>query len=161
MLIFKLRPFNIFLIENPFIINTDWENLSDTDTDTISSEEDSDNYFQVLRSMSKKWMDVQINHDVSECATNSFWQLAFDMIPIILGIKERCNIKKEVPGFIHIRRKLKEEKCPDIHMKFVYLNRSTNSVEEVQCRKAPVKEYPKANYIKLYEEAHIKVNILV
>lgn len=64
---------------------------------------------------------------------------------------------KNVPGFIHLRRKLYSEICPQVHMKCVYLNKTTDSIEIVHCTKDPGNRYPKSNYIKLFEEAHIKV----
>ena len=122
------------------------------------SEDDSDNYFEILESITKKWLLIQLTHNVSAAATNSFWQASFDSIPILCAVKERCNIDVNVPGFIHIRRKLYSNICPTVHMKYVFLERSTNSIEVVHCTKDPGKRYLKSRYTKLYEEAHIKVN---
>ena len=99
---------------------------------------------------------VQLTHDVSAAAANSFWKIASTSIPELFHAREELQIKKNVPGYIHLRRKLYEE-SPTVHMKFVYMNRETKAIEIVQCTKAPVKNFPKSKFVKLYEEAHVKV----
>ena len=51
-----------------------------------------------------------------------------------------------------------KENCPEINMKFVYLNKNNQDVEVVHSKTNPARRYNKANYIKLYEEAHVKAS---
>ena len=126
-------------------------------SDSGSQSEDSDAYNDILGSITKKWLLIQLTHNVSAAATNSFWDAAFDSIPMLNAAKGRWQSDKDVPGFINLRRKLYTKICPQVHMKFVYLKKSTNSIETVHCTKDPGKRYPKSQFMKLFEEAHIKV----
>lgn len=103
---------------------------------------------------------VQLTHHVSAAAANSFWKLGVHKLHPLLAQKEDSGITKNVPGFIHLRRQLHEDQCPEIHMKFVYMNRETKAIETVHGSKAPIKQFPKSKFIKLYEEAHIKVKYI-
>ena len=118
--------------------------------------EDNHNYPDLLQKLSQKWLFVQLTHQVSAAATNSFWNLAFDLMPDLIKCNE--NSEKKHPGFIHLRRQLYLKRCPKIHMKFVYLNRSTQEIEVVNTDTNPRLSHSKANYIKLYEEAHVNVS---
>lgn len=112
----------------------------------------------MLEEMSKKWLHVQMTHQVSASATEAFWKTANELMPLVYDHRNRLNIQKNVPGFKHLRRKLYKENCPEINMKYVYKNKRDNSIEIVECKKAPSRS--KSNYIKLYEEANVKVNWL-
>ena len=111
----------------------------------------------MLESLSKKWQLIQLTHNVSAAATNSFWQFGLSLFPGLVAAKEMSGTNKNVPGFIHLRRELQQDMCPPIYMTFAYLNRITKNVEIIKCNKAPIRKFPKSQYIKLYEEAHIKV----
>lgn len=124
-------------------------------------EEEGDNYKAIFENVSKKWLNVQLTHDVSMAAANSFWTQAIRFFPALASARERSGVEKSVPGFIHVRRQLYKEYCPEVHMKFVYLNRNTNAVETYHGSKCPRKQFPRNQYIKLYEEAHVKVYSLV
>lgn len=100
---------------------------------------------------------LQLTHDVSAAGANSFWKLAMTSIPSLINAREKFEIGKHVPGFIHQRRQMYKEYCPDIHMKFVYYNKNTHDIETFEGSTCPRKRFPKIKYIKLYEEAHIKV----
>lgn len=117
-----------------------------------------DDYWDMLNTMSEQWLMVQLTHNVSAAATNSFWNLAFKQMPNLLRMKSEQSVKKNVSGFIHMRRKLYQLKCPKVHMKFVYMNKTTQEIEVVNTTKNPRHTYTRANYVKLYEEAHVKVN---
>lgn len=126
-------------------------------SDPESSDGDEGNYNGTLNSLSEKWLQVQLTHRVSATAANSFWTTAMQLIPEVCRTREASNITKNVPCFEHIRRKLYSDNCPTVHMTFVYYNKTTQSIEAVECEKNPGKKYPKSKYILLYEEAHIKV----
>lgn len=136
------------------------ENSDDQQSEIDSSIGDVDqNYQEILQALSEKWLLVQLTHNVSAAATNSFWQYVVDFFPALFLAKEKSNVNKNIPGYIHQRRKLYNDICPEIHMKFVYLNRSTGVIETILCNKDPSQKYPKAKYLKLYEEAHINVSL--
>ena len=116
-------------------------------------------YHDLLKTFSSKWLLSQLTHNVSLTAANAFWQLSLNFLPVLLEAKENSLVKKNTPGFIHQKRKLYDEMCPKVHMKFVFLNRITNEIETIECEKDPSRRFPKSTHIKLYEEAHIKVNI--
>ena len=113
----------------------------------------------MLQNLSKKWLVTQLTHEVSAAATNSFWQLSTELFQQLFEAKARDDVSKNIPGFIHLRRKLYKDSSlsPKIYMKFVFLNKTTNAIETVHCERSPSRQYSKANYIKLYEEAHVKV----
>ena len=130
------------------------ESDPETDEDQLVPED----YNELLEGLAKKWQLTQLTHNVSVAAANSFWNLSLSLIPGVFNAKENSvPNNKQVPGFVHMRRKLYKDISPPIHMKFVYLNRSTNMVETIHCSSAPRQRFPKSQYIKLYEEAHIKV----
>ena len=121
---------------------------SDNDDD---NDEDRDDYNTALQSFSKKWLSIQLTHKTSASATNTFWKAALESLPKLLELKVEENIRKNVPTFVHQRRKLTGELCPDIHMTYVYRDKRDGSISTATV--------PKRNefYEKLYEEAHIKV----
>lgn len=130
---------------------------SDPEDVDVNVDED---YYDVLKKWSEKWLSVQMTHRVLEAGANAFWKLAMTFIPLLFEAKKRCNVKRPVPGFIHIRRKLYDAICPPVHMKFVYLKKSTQEEETVRCQKNPSRQYPRSQYTKLYEEAHVKVYLM-
>lgn len=100
-----------------------------------------------------------MTHHVSAAATESFWKVAKEFIPELNKVKENSENNRKIPGFKHIRRQIHADTCPPIEMKFIFLNKTTNAIEEVNCKKSPPrKQFPRENCTKLYEEAHIKVN---
>ena len=145
------------------IYHLDVDNNAGQENDDEPVEVDDDNdvsdgedYVTVLKNLSEKWLMVQLTHQVSAAAANSFWDSAVQSIPNLMECKKRSSVKKNVPGFIHLRQKLYND-CPEVHMKFVYLNKSTQEVEVVHASKSPDRRYPKSTHVKLYEEAHVKV----
>lgn len=114
-----------------------------------------ENYNELLEALVKKWLGVQLTHEVSASATEAFWKTTMDVIPTLIDHRNRFNIQKPVPGYKHLRRQLYKDFCPDISMKYVFMKKSDDSIEVVECTKAPTRS--KSEYIKLYEEAHIKV----
>ena len=115
-------------------------------------------YGDLLNQLSEKWLLVQLTHDVSATATNSFWDAAMKLLPDLLQQKETTDARKKIPGFIHLRNKQFKEKCPEVHVKHVYLNKGTQEI--VISNNNADQNYPKSHYKKLYEEAHVKVIFL-
>ena len=123
------------------------------DNITFNLQHEEEEEVDLLEEMSKEWFLTQMKHHVSAAATNSFWDIAFKNIPLVLQQR-----RKKVPKFIQQRRKIKQNYAPPIHIEFNYLNLETNEVEQFRGSTEPVKactNNPK--YEKLYEVAHVKV----
>ena len=117
-----------------------------------------DTYRSRLGKMAEKWLLIKLTHQVSASATNAFWKAALDYIPELIKSKERDSVARPIPGFIHLRRLMYKGKCPTVQMKFAFLNRTTDQIEIVHCQTNPGRMYNRAKFVKLYEEAHVKVN---
>ena len=131
-----------------------------SDPSTPSSSDDDnegDNSNNLLHELSKKWLMIQLTHNVSAAATNSFWDASMSLIPGLLEARQNLETNSKIPGFIHTRRKLYQDMCPPVQMTFAYLSKVTGEIEYVECTTAPTRTYPKSLFTKLYEEAHIKV----
>ena len=104
--------------------------------------------------MSKKWLFHQLKHHVSATACNSFWELAFKYVPLVLS-----NRRKKVPGFVQQRKKLYDDYCPPVHMEFTYRNKEDDTIIKYEGKTAPLKQFRNVQkYEKLYELGHVKVN---
>ena len=108
--------------------------------------------------MSKKWSYTQLSHKVSAKATNTFWDICMEYVPQLKEMWEREGHTKKVPGFIHQRRQLYKQYCPEVIMEFGFKNKTDGSVKKVTSGKTPLKEYQNnPDYVKLYEIASVKV----
>lgn len=108
--------------------------------------------------MTRKWYFTQLSHQVSATAANDFWAIAKEFWPKIQRAKEVEAISRKTPLFPNQRKKMIQQLCPDIHMEFGFLNVTTGIIHQVSCESTPCKDYERnPEYIKLYEEAHIKV----
>ena len=132
------------------------EEISDSEGEDMFEPSD---YYSILDDMSKKWMSVHLSHNVSLAATYEFWNLAVKMIPKLIAAKERQDVVKNIPQFVHLRRKLYREMCPPVQLEIQYLKKSTNETINVNCQTTPVKLYSSnPDYIKQCEIASIKVS---
>ena len=113
-------------------------------------------YSNLLTILSEKWLYTKLTHQVSAAASKSFWKTAMECVPALYEAKKEVNVTKNTPGFIHQRRKLYKDMCPEVHLKYAFLNKENNQTEVIHSKTAPSK-YNTSKYIKLYEEAHIKV----
>ena len=119
-----------------------------------------EDYNLLLESMSRKWHYTQLHHEVSATAADKFWQIAKSFWPKLVEAKQVEGVKRKTPEFQNQRKKIVKQLCPDIHMEFGFLNVNTGAIHKVATRTAPFKEYERnPNFIKLYEEAHVKVTV--
>ena len=133
---------------------------SDIDIDQDQQEEE-ENYFSALNKLSKKWIATQLTHNVSAEATNTFWKLSMDLLPDMLSLKSRDNITRKTPKFPHQRRKLHKDLCPPVYMKFAFKHKVTGEIVTVDSNSTPAKRFQRnPDYMKLYEEAHVKVHLV-
>ena len=112
-------------------------------------------YMSLLEDMSKKWLFTQLHHKVSATATDAFWKIALQFWPKIIESKVKEDIKKKTPLFQNQRKILYKNECPRVEMTFVYKNVRDGSLKKISSTSTP--KVDDRDYVKLYEEAHIKV----
>ena len=63
----------------------DEEVLEDEDehSETLPEEMEDMEYFAFLQSISRKWMDVELEHDVSKTASNAFWKIGMQFFHVL------------------------------------------------------------------------------
>ena len=108
--------------------------------------------------MTKKWHFTQLSHKVSTTAAEEFWRVSKQFWPKLIQAKVDEGIKRKTPEFQNQRKRLVDQLCPEIHMEFAFLQVSTGAIHKVASNTTPLKQYDRnPDFIKLYEEAHIKV----
>ena len=120
-------------------------------------EEEEEDYFTILENMSRQWILSEVDHTVSQSATNSFWDVAFSFIPKLLEAKKLQKVTRKVPKFNHIRRQLYKNKTPEVRMEIAYRNKETDEITIVEDTSTPASKFSPAVYEKLYEKAYVKV----
>ena len=139
---FQIIYYSFYICQDPFDNNVNIE----------------DNYESLLNGMTRKWYLTQLNHKVSASAADEFWKLGKEIWPKLMQAKEEESIRRKTPLFQNQRKKLSKELCPEVHMEFGFLNVSTGVTHKVSSHSTPCKEFDRnPEFIKLYEEAHIKV----
>lgn len=94
-----------------------------------------------------------MKHETSAEAANKFWDLAFQSVPHV--IQQR---RKKVPKLQQQRKKMFQNLCPEIQMKFAYKNKLTGEIIIHHGTTAPLKIFRDTQkYEKLYEMAYVKV----
>lgn len=130
---------------------------------TSSDDEDNEDeitFVSLLDDFSKKWLELQLTHHVSLAASNQFWNLAIKQIHEIFKKKEQEKVKRKIPQFLHVRKMIYKDLCPEIKMSFVFLNKLDGSLIRVNGEQTPLSQFQRdPNYQKLFEEAHIEVKI--
>ena len=97
-----------------------------------------------------------MTHKVSESAADDFWKngmMAFHQLQLL---REQEQVRKNVPTFVHQRRKLFEEMNPSIESKSVFRDKTNGTIVTVDTTKRSARQYQNSRYEKLYDEAHIK-----
>ena len=122
-----------------FIFSSDGD---DSPSDGNDSDTQEDNYYQLLHDFSKKWLSLQLTHNVSLKATDAFWRVAVNSLNRIYSAKSRQGVKKRIPQFAHQRRTLYSDECPRIGMNFAYLHKDTEEIHEVRdVDTAPIRRF--------------------
>ena len=147
---------------------TEAEDTDDTDQDDIESleswegddtdQEEENEYITILQALSEKWLMVELSHTVSKAGTNAFWELAMSVIPSLFEAKKRIGIRRKVPQFIHVRRKLHKKFLPPIQHATTYRQDGSLNIIEVQDQKDP---RPDDSYTKILESASVSVIQLI
>ena len=116
----------------------------------------------MLYSLTSEWLQGQLTHHVSLSAANFFWKLAFKYVFHIHELKANEGITRGIPQFLHQRRVMYKNICPEVKMSFAFLNKEDGSIIVVKEDHTPLSQYQRdPNYQKLYEEAHIEVSLVI
>ena len=137
------------------------EEEEDEDDDPYEHEQNLDNYDyeSLLEIFSHKWVNAEIDHDVSKVAANEMWRLATFFLPKISKAREIEKTSRKLPQFSHIRRKLYKEKVPPVSLQIGFRNKETNETTVVTSSITPRKQFPPNKFEKLYEIASVKERI--
>lgn len=125
--------------------------------DPFNVEED-DSYFTILESLYRKWMLTELEHTMSQAASNYLWSVAFHFIPKLIHAREVQNVTRKVPKFNHIRRTLYTKNTPEVNLEFGYRNKESNEVTEVHDKVTPKSRFPPNEYEKMFEVGTVKVS---
>lgn len=121
------------------------------------SDENPQSYGAILHKLSKDWMSTEMHHDISKSASDALWQVALKWFHPLIVAKERENVRKNVPQFVHIRRTLTKKKSPAISMKIAYEEKETGRVSIANSESTPSSQFPKSTHKKIFEIASVKV----
>ena len=132
---------------------------NDPDDSNNSDPEDMDTYESLFASFTEKWMETQLTHHVSLAGANAFWKLSFQYVNDICKLKTEENIAKNIPQFVHVRRQVQKEICPNVLMSFAFMNKNDGSMIYIRDDHTPLNKYQRdPRFKKIYEEAHIQVS---
>ena len=113
-------------------------------------------YFNLLQAISEKWLLVELHHCVSKAAANAFWDIATSLFPNLYKMKENLGVRRKIPQFVHVRRKLQKKFLPRIHSTTGYQDAS-NEILEIP---DDVPFHPKDSHKKVFETASVKVILI-
>ena len=126
--------------------------------DASNHGEESDTFESVFTSFTENWLQTQLTHHVSLAGANAFWKLCFKYVSDLYALREAENISKRIPQFVHVRRQVYKQICPNIKMTFVFKDKTNGMVHYVEDDQTPLTNYQRdPKFQKLYEEAHIQV----
>ena len=119
-----------------------------------------DDYFDILKFLSKEWIKVEVGHRVSKVASEAFWELGKEWFRRLFESKKRQNIRRKTPTFIHLRRQMYKNYVPPIYIELGYLNKDNGELTIIEDTTiTPTKQFPSHRFKKLWEIAHVKVHI--
>ena len=125
-------------------------------TDDFSSVDvqDEDDYDDLLESLCKEWLLIEIKHKVSKIASNEFWNLAIQKLHRIQQLSD-----KRIAQFQQQRRKLFASFVPQINLDVSYANNDTDEIFDItNTESILISKYPRDAYTKLFESASVKVS---
>ena len=110
----------------------------------------------LVEKLFQDWLLVESSHKISKAASNKLWKIAMEQLEKIFKLKEQLGIRRKIPQFSQIRRRLKKKNLPRISMKIAYKEKSTGNVTIVEDTAiTPTSKFPPHLYTKLYEEASV------
>ena len=128
---------------------------SDPSSDPSYSEEDEQGISNLVEELVKEWLLIELTHNVSKHATDSFWKIALKYFP---KLNEYISQGNKILQFQQLRKKLYSSYAPDVTMCVTFQNRETNTLHELQeVVSIPKTRFPPNQFKKLYETAKVKV----
>lgn len=116
----------------------------------------------MMEKFEKKWIDIENSHKVSKVATNQFWKLAISELQAIFDFKQKSKITRKIPQFVTVRRRLHNKHVPRISLQIAYKHKETGEITVVEdSTTTPSSKFPPNEYIKLYEQATVQVQIKI
>lgn len=97
----------------------------DDDDSEIEEFLEPDDYETVFAHLSKEWLKVELNHNVSKVAANAYWKVGRDWFHRMFHAKELQNVTKKTPSFVHTRRKMHDELVPPINLEIAFQSKQT------------------------------------
>ena len=85
-------------------------------------------YHDLLHSISKHWMSLEMKHRVSKAASDDFWRFASIAFPKLHRARIDEMIFKKIPQFQVQRLKLNEKYVPPVQLKTGYQNIESVSI---------------------------------
>jgi hypothetical protein len=149
----------------PEVLFVDSANDDSSSTD-LSEQEGSESEYQaykeLLEKLSHEWLITELNHNVSKTASNEFWNVARKYFHILFEAKKAEGIRKNVPGFKYLRRRIQQDKLPDISLEFGFSNKETGEITLVSDQTTtPLSRFPPHLFTKTHEKCTLKVFIIV
>ena len=130
----------------------------DPESDEDFDFEEVDDYFTILKYLSKEWLKLERNHQVSKVASEAMWDLAKTWFHKLFMTKNAQGVTRKTPSFIHLRRLLYRDYVPPVHMEIGYLEKETGDVTVMEDTPiTPKNRFPPHRYQKLWDIAHVKV----
>lgn len=123
-----------------------------------SDDPDDPEYAELLKDLSRKWLDLEVHHCTSKSASEDFWELAKKAFPKLHKAKIDAMIFQDIPKFNNQRLKLYKNNVPPINLKNAYLNKATKEIVVVEGKKNPVSQFDPRQFEKIYEVATVEVN---
>ena len=118
------------------------------------SEDSEEEFSNILDDLVKQWLLVELTHNVSKHATETFWKLAVQFFPLLSSFNG-----KKLLQFQQLRKRLYSEYVPDIGMCVTFEDRSTHELHHLQditC--IPKNRFPPHQFKKLYETAKVQAS---
>ena len=134
------------------------DNEDDDDDSEIEEFVEVQDYETILKKLSKDWLEIELSHNVSKVAANSFWDLGRKMFHNLFQAKELQNVRKKTPSFVHMRRRLHGRIVPPIHLEFAFQNKETTELTLIEDTKTPRGRFNPHEFTKVWELATVKVN---
>ena len=128
--------------------------------DPEDDEPDERSYQELFEQVSRDWMDIELDHQVSKTASNLFWKIASSKMIKMFEKKRTENIGRKTPQFQQIRRNFNKT-VPTISMDIGYIDKGTGELTvEHDLQQTPVKNYPPSQYKKAFEIAKVDVSFV-
>ena len=130
----------------------------DPGDEPFENEEVDDDYFNILKYLSKEWLTIELDHRVSKVASEAMWDLAKTWFHKLFTVKAAQGVGRKTPSFIHTRRMLYKDYVPTVRMELGYLDKQSGDLTIVEDTPiTPKSRFPSHRYQKLWEIAHVKV----